>query len=278
MTRYVRAAILSEACEQLLSLGERTAVLSGGTDLAGDLRAGRQVDCLVDIKHIAELQEIRWAADGALTIGSCVTMQRVADDRGVAERYPALAKATGEVGSLQVRRRATVAGNLGNASPCADSAPVLLVLGARLKIASPKGVAEAPFQGFICDCKKTVLRPGEIIAGIVIPAGPPGLRTAFFKIRRIRGHDMAVINAAASLDPASREVRLAIGSAAPTPLMISGLEGVCPPGTTPEALAKRLAAKALEQIHPIDDIRASAEYRYDMASLLCGKLAQALLA
>lgn len=280
LSRYERPGSIAEACALLGGRdgSDTIRVLAGGTDLIGDMRAGRHADCLVDIKRIPELHEIRREPDGTLVIGSCVTMREVAEDERIRARYPALAKAAGEVGSYQVRCRATIAGNLSNASPCADSAPVLLVLNARLRVASPRGMSESPFEGFICDCKKTVLRPDEFLTAVVVPPAPDSLRSAFYKIRRIRGHDMAVLNAAGAFDPASREVRLAIGSAAPIPLRIPGLDGACPPGTTVEDLARRLATQALTHIRPINDIRASAEYRGDMTALLCRKIAVALLA
>ena len=277
LKRYERAKTVEEAC-RLLAAGEGTvAVLAGGTDILADLRGGRPVDAVVDIKAIPELREIRWSSNGELVIGSCVTMRRVAEDPRIAERYPALAIAAGRMASFQVRSRATIAGNLGNASPCADTAPALLVLQARVRLAGPRGRIEAAFHGFIRDCKKTALERGEIITAVVVPPGPPGLRSAFLKIKRVRGHDMALVNAAGAFDPATREFRLAIGSVAPTPLLIPGLEGVCPPGATADEVGEAVAEIALEHIHPIDDVRATAEYRRDMTALLCRRLAKSLM-
>jgi CO/xanthine dehydrogenase FAD-binding subunit len=267
-----------QATVELLSRGEGEAsVLAGGTDLLADVRAGRDVGLVVDIKRIPELLEIRWETDGALIIGACVPVQRIAEDAHIRERYPGLATAAGSLGSYQVRCRATIAGNLSNASPCADNPPVLLVLNAWVRIASPQGPREVPLDGFIRDVKKTALQRGEIITAIVVPPQPPGLRTAFFKIKRIRGHDLALVNAAGAYDPATREFRLAIGSAACTPVLVRGLDGLCPPGATAEDVGERLASRALASIDPIDDVRASAEYRRDMTALLCRRLARALL-
>lgn len=275
--RYERPTSLASACALLEDYPGQALVLAGGTDLIGDIRAGRQVDYVVDIKRIPELQAIEWTADGTLVIGSCVAMGRVAEDERIRKRYTALTLAAGGVATTQIRNRATIAGNLGNASPCADTAPPLLVLGAAMRIHSPAGVRDEPFHGFIRDCRKTALRKGDILSAIVIPPAPPGLRSAFYKIKRGFGHDMAVVSVAGAFDPASREWRLAVGSAGPTPLMIPGLEGVCPPGATPAAVGDRLAAIAVETIRPIDDVRASAEYRRDMTAMLCRRLAEQLI-
>ena len=277
ISRYERPVTLGEACDLLTQETGNVVVLSGGTDLLADIRAGRKVDMVVDIKRIPGLTDIRWLADGTLEIGACVTMRRVSEDALIRERYPALSQAAGQVGSHQVRCRATIAGNLGNASPCADNAPPLLVFGAKLRIAGKVGSADVPLSGFMRDCKKTALERGEIITNVIVPPAPPGLRSAFLKVKRVSGHDMALINAAASFHPESREIRLAVGSAAPTPLLIGGLEGICPPGTGADEVGERMAAKALAAIRPIDDVRASAEYRRDMARVLCVRLARTLL-
>lgn len=256
--------------------GEAT-ILAGGTDLMGDVRAGRDAGLVVDIKKIPELKTIGWGPDGTLILGACVSVQRVADDARIRERYPALSVAAGNLASYPVRCRATIAGNLANASPCADNAPALLVLHALVRIASSQGVRDVPLDGFIRDVKKTALQRGEIITAIVIPPQPAGLRSAFSKIKRIRGHDMALVNAAGAYDPATREFRLAIGSSACTPVLVRGLEGICSDGAGAEEIAERLTEQAFTAISPIDDVRASAEYRRDMTALLCRRLARALL-
>lgn len=275
--RYECPRTVEAAVQLLTGQDGETSVLAGGTDLLADVRAGREAGLVVDIKRIPELKEIRWEPDGTLVLGACVSVQQIAEDARIRERYPGLATAAGNLGSYQVRCRATIAGNLGNASPCADNPPALLVLNAKVCVVSAQGRREVPLDGFIRDVKKTALKRGEIITAIVIPPQPAGLRTAFFKVKRVRGHDMALVNAAGALDPSKREFRLAIGSAACTPVLVRGLEGICPPGAGADEVGERLAAKAIAAISPIDDVRASAEYRRDMTALLCKRLARALL-
>ena len=142
---------------------------------------------------------------------------------------------------------------------------------------SAAGTREIPLADFFTGPKETALAPAEIATAVLLPRPPKGLRSAFLKIQRIRGHDLALVNAAASVDPVSGRVRLAVGSVAPTPVLVNGLDGACPAGASPTEVGERLAAAALQQIHPIDDVRASAEYRRDMTALLCRRLARILV-
>ena len=276
ISRFESPATIEAAIALLRGSTQSSAILGGGTDLIADVRAGRQVDLVVDIKKIVSLKSLSWEADGTLVIGACVPVQRVSEDEQIRKRYPALSTAAGNVGSLQVRCRATIAGNLGNASPCADNAPALLVLNAKVRIVSKDGPREVALDGFIRDVKKTALKRDEIIAAVIIPPQPAGLRSAFLKIKRVRGHDLALVNAAGAYDPASGEFRLAIGSAACTPILVRGIEAISPTDC-PDDVGERLAERALASISPIDDVRASAEYRRDMTALLSRRLARLLL-
>lgn len=276
--RYEKPATVADAVQLLATEPGRAGVLAGGTDLQVQLRAGRRYDLLVDIKGIGELQQLRWTEPGDLEIGACVLIQQIADDKRIAGVFTALAEAARSVGSLQIRNRGTVGGNLGNASPCADMAPPLLVLNARLLVAGPGGTRDIPLTEVFRDVKESCLEPDEIMTTIVVPQPTAGLCSAFRKLKRIRGHDLALVNAAAAFDPAARTWRLAVGSVAPTPVLVPGLDTICPPGATADEVGERLAAAALDHISPINDVRASAEYRRDMVALLCRRLARALLA
>jgi aerobic carbon-monoxide dehydrogenase medium subunit len=277
ISRYSTPTSVAEACALLSEASHRTALLTGGTDMAVNLRAGREVDLMVDLKRIPELHTLEWSAEGELTIGSCVTLREICESALIQERFPALIEAAEVVGSYQIRCRATITGNLCNASPCADTTPPLLVLGARVRIVDSKGAREEPLDGFITHVKKTKLKSSEIVTAVLIPPQPTGSRNAFMRIQRLRGHDLALVNAAATFDPSSRAFTLAVGSVAPTPLLIPDLDDICPPGATPDEVGDRLAERTLPRISPIDDVRASAEYRRDMTALLCRRLARRLM-
>jgi len=274
--RYERPGTVAEATALLAAGGAAARVLAGGTDLVLALRGGLPCDVLVDVKRIPELGRIAWTPAGGLEIGACVPVQDVAEDERVRRVFPALAEGAEAIGSLQIRCRATVAGNLSNASPCMDTAPPLLVLDGRLRIAGPKGVREAPLADFFLGVRRTALAADELITAVVLPPPAAGLASGFDKIKRSGGHDLAVVNAAAAWDPAAGTLRVAIGSCAVKPVAIPALEGVRP-GADADATGARLAERALAHVQPIDDVRGSAEYRREMAAALCRRLARRLL-
>ncbi|MFH1177688.1 MAG: hypothetical protein V1750_09805, partial [Acidobacteriota bacterium] len=144
-------------------------------------------------------------------------------------------------------------------------------------LAGPERRRELPLASFFLGVKKTVLAPDEILAAIIVPPPPPGLRSGFDKIRRGWGHDLALVNAAAAFDPEAGTLRAAIGSCGVTPVLLPTLTGIEPGGADAFEVGERLAALAATHICPIDDVRATAEYRTDMAALLCRRLATRLL-
>jgi CO/xanthine dehydrogenase FAD-binding subunit len=275
--RYERPASVAAATALLAEARGQARVLAGGTDLMVALRAGTaQPGLVVDVKRVPGLTDIRWTADGGLELGACVPVQRIAEDARIRETFPALAEGAGAIGSLQIRWRATIGGNLANASPCMDTAPPLLLADARLRVAGPRGERELPLAAFFLGVKKTALAPDEFVTAVCVPKPPAGLRAAFDKVKRVFGHDLALVNAAATYDPAARALRVAIGSCGITPVLPPPLTGVDPHAGAADAGA-RLAALALQHICPIDDVRSSAEYRRDMAATLCRRLAARLL-
>jgi aerobic carbon-monoxide dehydrogenase medium subunit len=274
--RYERPETLAQATALLAGAGGGARILAGGTDLMIALRGGPQPTVLVDVKRIPELGRITWTPAGDLEIGAAVRVQDVADDERVRSAFTALAEGAGEIGSLQIRYRATVAGNLSNASPCMDTAPPLLVLDGRLRIVGPQGTREAPLADFFLGVKKTALAADELVTAVIVPKPAAGVTSAFDKVKRSYGHDLAIVNAAAAWSPAAGTLRVAIGSCAVRPALVPALAGVTPKSDAGE-VGERLAALAGEHIQPIDDVRASAEYRREMTGLLCRRLARRLL-
>ena len=274
--RYERPETLAHATALLADAGAGARILAGGTDLMIALRGGPQPTVLVDIKRIPELGTVRWTSAGDLEIGACVRVQDVAEDARIREVFTALAEGAEAIGSLQIRWRATVAGNLSNASPCMDTAPPLLVLNGRLRVVGPQGTREAPLSDFFLGVKQTALAPGELVTAVIVPKPAAGLSSAFDKVKRSYGHDLAIVNSAAAFDPSAGTLRVAIGSCAVRPALVPALTGVGPK-SDPKDVGERLAALAQEHIQPIDDVRASAEYRREMTALLCRRLVRRLL-
>lgn len=275
--RFEKPTTMAQATALLAESPGQTAVLAGGTDLLVALRSGTSRPRLVvDIKGIPGMEQIRWSPAGDLILGAAVQVQRISEDPRIRETFPALAGGAGEIGSLQVRNRATVGGNLANASPCMDTAPPLLVLGARLQVVGPGGEREIPLDSFFVGVKRTALEAGEIVASITVPRPADGMRSAFDKIKRVWGHDLALVNAAAAFDPASATVQVAIGSCGITPVLLPRLTGIDAATADADAVGQGLAALAEVHLCPIDDVRATAEYRRDMAARLCLRLAASL--
>ena len=147
--RYERPDTLAQATALLAEAGAGARILAGGTDLMIALRGGPRPTVLVDIKRIPELGTVIWTPAGDLEIGACVRVQDVAEDARIREVFTALAEGAEAIGSLQIRWRATVAGNLSNASPCMDTAPPLLVLNGRLRVVGPQGHARGAARGLL---------------------------------------------------------------------------------------------------------------------------------
>lgn len=276
---YKRPTSMAEAITWLSQIHGRGFVLAGGTDLMLKMREILlDAELLLDIKGIPGLNQIQWSASGDLTIGAAVTMEQLAQDATLCARYPGLAQGARSVGSLQIRYRATLGGNLCNASPCMDTAPPLLLMDAMVQAEGPHGRREVPLQSFFLGVKKTALQPLEIATCITVPAASRRLRIAFDKIKRVRGHDLALVNAAVAYDSEAHSLRAAIGSCGMTPVLTASIQ--VPPRKehlNAQVIAQELADCALERVNPIDDVRSSAEYRRDMVAMLCRKLTQSLL-
>ena len=248
-------------------------VLAGGTDLVVQLRAGAIHPTVVaDVKTVEELQSLEHGTDGSVTIGAAVPMNRVIDDARLRPIFAGLCDAVNSVATYAIRNRATVVGNIANASPCADTVPPLCVLGASVELRSARATRKVLLQDFITGVRNTARKPDEYVAAVHIPAQSKGTRTLFAKRQRLRGHDLALTNAALLHDPERKHLRLAVGSCSPAPIVLDldELQGSLD--------GEEAARRAMAAIAPITDVRASAEYRTDMTGVLVRRLFQALRA
>jgi carbon-monoxide dehydrogenase medium subunit len=265
---YLRIRSIEEGCRALADAPGESAVLAGGTDLLVEIRNGiRAPRLLIDIKGLESLDAFE--PDTTRTrIGASVPLNGLIERRAFREGHPALSDALSSIGTYQLRNRATLAGNLCNASPAADSAPVLLVLGAEVEIVGPDTHRTLPLARFFTGVKKSALQPGEIVTAILIPERP-GLRTAFRKQQRIRGHDLAVVNVAGAFSAQDGTLTLAIGSCAPTPV---GLDPIPVDSSNRDAFAEHVAHLVSSTVSPISDIRASADYRNAVLPVLVRRI------
>lgn len=263
---YFRPQSLEEVSRLLEEHGERARVLAGGTDLLVGMRAGEDTPgVLVDIKGVPELHTLG-LTNGTLTIGAAVTVGEVLESRAVAEHFPILVQAATRMASHQVRNRATVVGNLSNASPAADMGAALLVLDAKARIRGPRGERRLALEEFFTGCKQCALGPSEWVVAAEAPKPAPGVRMVFLKHARVRGPDLSTVNCAGLLTPEG-SLSLVLGAVAETPVKISGLTA-----RDEEGVIERVR----QEIKPIDDVRSSAEYRVDLACVMTRRLLKRL--
>jgi len=273
---YARAVSLEEACRLLRDEGEAARAFAGGTDLLVEIRNGvRSPSLLVDIKPIEALSILETnGRDRALRVGPAVTLNRLAENADLRDRLPALADAALSIATYQLRNRATLGGNLCNASPASDSIPPLIVAGAIMEITGADGTREVPLDCFCTGVKKTCLETGEIVSAVRIPTVAEGTKTVFLKQQRIKGHDLAVANLAGALSPIDGLLKFSIGSCTPTPLLLGPIETR---GHSVDAISEEAVRLAAESISPISDVRASAEYRQAVVPALVCRLVHGLM-
>jgi carbon-monoxide dehydrogenase medium subunit len=263
---YARPDTLAEAVDLLVRHRAGARVLAGGTDLVIRLRDGSYApSVVVDVKGVPELAPgIRPTPDGGLWIGATTTMTEIAADPVIRRDVAALAEAAAVVGSVQIRNRATLAGNLCNASPAADTAPALLVHGAIVVTAGLQGSRRVPLDAFFVRSGVTTLEPGELVAAVELPRPSSRIASAHERRTRRRGHDLASVTAACGVDDQG-VVRLGFGSVGPRPV-VRVVEGgpLADPGTS-DADRDALLATLLEGASPsATSMRAGPEYRLAM--------------
>ncbi|MDO8942953.1 MAG: xanthine dehydrogenase family protein subunit M [Desulfobacterales bacterium] len=271
---YAAARSLSEAAA-LLSRGEGVnRVLAGGTDLIVQLREGRRTAALlVDVKPIPELNLLEFDPAGGLLIGAAVACYRICAHAPIAAAYPGLVDAVSLIGGTQIQGRASLGGNLCNASPAADSIPALIVHRAVCLIHGPNGSRVLAVENFCSAPGRNALLPGEFLVSVRLPAPPPGFGAAYLRFIPRNEMDIAVACAGASviLDEKGStflSARVALGAVAPVPLFVPEA-GEWLVGRPVSAESIEAAARiAQEAARPIDDMRGTAEQRKRLCYVL----------
>jgi len=277
--QVLRPRDLDEALD-LLAAQPEARPLAGGTDLVVQLRAGRSRAAVLINLGALGLAGIDDRPDGALAIGAGTTMAAIACDPRIRTRHPALAAAAGLVGAWPIQCRATLGGNLANASPAADTVPALLVADARIELATSGARRQLPLDQFFRGPGATALDRGELILSIVLPPPPSGrVVERFAKVGPRPQQIIAVVSLAGRAVVVSggrlTEVRLALGAVAPTPVRARRAEAVLE-RATPGPGTHRAAITAIQaDIAPIDDVRAPARYRRLAAAVLLERFLEA---
>lgn len=272
---YERPTTLAEAVALLERHGPDARPLAGGTDLVIGLR-DRSVSpaVVVDLKRVAELCSDIRTADGCLVIGARTVMTDVIADERVRRHFPALAEAANVVGSVQIRNRATVAGNICNGSPAADTTPPLLVYGAVVVVAGPAGSRRIPIDDFVVGPGVTDLRRGELVTAIELPLPTAHQGSAYTRLTRRRGTDLASVTLCVSVDEAG-VTRLAYGSVGPRAFLVTDESGVlADPAASAEAKATVLDGLFAAASPSPRSLRAGPEYRRAMLRVLGARALQ----
>jgi carbon-monoxide dehydrogenase medium subunit len=275
MLAYIAPATVEEAIRALAGTSGIAKVLSGGTDLLVQLRSGRaKPDLIVDIKKIPDMSGIR-ERDGAFAIGAATPGAVIGECGALRRAWPGVVEAANLIGSTQIQGRATLAGNLCNASPAADSVPALIAARATCELAGPNGRREVPVESIVTGPGRTSLGRGEFIVAFHLPKRPPRSADAYLRFIPRTEMDIAVVGAGVSmtLDPRGvcTDARVVLGAVAPTALLVADASLV---GRALDAMAlEGLDQAARRACQPIDDKRGTIEYRIKVAGVMARRAA-----
>ena len=269
---YFTPKTIEEARSLVLKYKGEAKIIAGGTDLVVQMKHKEVLPRhIINIRGISGQDYIVHDEKEGLRIGAMATIRSIEVSSVVRERFNILAQAASELGSAQVRNRATIAGNLCNAAPSAETAPPLIVLGAKAKILGADGERTVPIENFFTGPGQTVLRPDEILVEIQVPNLLPRSSGVYIKHTIRKALDLAIVGVAVivTLDGDTlSDVKIALGAVAPTPVRATRAEDVLRGNQIDDDLLQKAAQTAFNQCSPIDDIRSSAEYRCKMIKVL----------
>lgn len=270
---FYQPTTLAEASRLVKDHGPGGRFLAGGTDLVIAMKEkGLLPKYIVDLKRVPGLSGIRENSDGSLSIGALTTMYAIETSAVIKKKYPFLAQSAAEVGSIQIRNRATVGGNMANATPSADVAPSLVALDATAKIAGATGERTVPLESFFRGPGQSVMNPDEILTEITIPKTAPQLVGEYIKFSPRDMMDLAYVGVAVAynLDSAKKctGVRIVLGAVAPTPIRAKNSEALLEGQILTEDLADKVGDEAARESKPISDVRSSADYRRAMVGVM----------
>jgi CO/xanthine dehydrogenase FAD-binding subunit len=272
---YFRPRTLHEAVDTLTQYGGQ--ILSGGTDFFPALGERPISSPVIDISGVAELRGV-WTGADEIRIGGLTTWTEILR-APLPSCFDALKAAAREVGSIQIQNRGTVAGNLCNASPAADGVPPLLALDAEVELASQVGVRRLPLAQFLVGNRKTVRRADEVLSAVIVPRGLDNARSAFLKLgsRRYLVISIVMVAAVVQADAEGRiaRARVAVGACSAVAQRLVELEDSLVGTRAVSGFSDLVAAEHLARLAPIDDVRATADYRRDAALTLVRRALEA---
>lgn len=273
---YTCARTLNEAAHLLASHKDEAMILAGGTDLLIQLSRKTSPEILlISLKNIEELSEIKQNKNGEIFIGALVSHFDITRSPVVNQAFPALAKASSLVGSPSTRNMATIGGNICNASPSADTAPPLLIYGAKALVWNPSGEKKVDIEDFFSGPSMNILKKEEILKGFLLKPRS-GLISSYEKLGTRNAMEIAIVNVAVSMiiddNKRCNHIRIALGAVAPTPIRAKKAEAILEDKKMTPSLMKESAQMAIKESKPISDIRASSDYRKKMIGYLVEKM------
>ncbi len=266
---WVMPNTLPDIWKELAEPGSK--LLAGGTDLLVDLKRRRlSVSKLVSLNALPELKTIK-EKDGYLEIGALVPLQQIAGDELISKYCPVLAQAADSVGSVQVRNRATIGGNIVRAAPSADTAPALLVSEGLAKLSGPGGERTIPLAEFYTGPGLTVLQPGEVLNTVRIPLPAGTFRSFYYKHGRRKAMEIATVNVAIKIEldgSICQKALIALGAVAPTPIRATEAENALNGLVLTDGVIEEAANLCARASQPISDMRSSQNYRQRLVKVL----------
>ena len=274
---YKAPGSIDEAVTLLAQASGSAQILAGGTDLLVQIRAGfAKPSLVVDVKNIPELRTISLDDDG-IRIGAAVSGAELGENDAVKAAWPGLVEATELIGSTQIQGRASLGGNLCNASPAADTVPALVAASAICLIAGPDGQREAPVEQIVTGPGQTSLKNGEFVVQFQLPKKLPRSADAYLRFIPRTEMDIAVVGAGVNLTLDEKgichQARVALGAVAPTVLLVEAGAKALIGSTLDDAALDKLRAAASAACNPIDDKRGTVEFRVDVAGVLAKRAA-----
>lgn len=281
---YVKPKTLAEASSFLASHVGVSRPFLGGTDTFVRLRDGawKETEFLVDVKGMEGTTDIQFDLSVGLTIGSSVSLNKISSFPAVKKHYGVLAEACDSVAAYQLRNRATIIGNICNASPAGDTIGACLLYGGILKVHGVDGVRQEPLSTFFKGPGRTCLKPGDIVTSLFLPTPPQGTKGKYIKLNRNKSGDLALVGITALIYPNHENtsgitVKMALASVAPVPLVLPRIEEYFEQHPLNEDTAAEAGRIAMDSCSPIDDVRGTARYRKQMVKNLAKQALQTLI-
>jgi carbon-monoxide dehydrogenase medium subunit len=271
---YIETDNLNEALLFLDACGRESCIFAGGTDLISGFRKGGSIPkYILNIKKIPEIREIKINDSGSLIIGACNVLSDIEHNKKVRQNWSLLSDAVHLMANPHIRNRGTIGGNLCNASPAADTAPVLLALGADVEIVSINGCRTIPLNHFFLDAGKSCLSKREILTKIIVPNAAKDARWKYIKYGIRNAMEIGLVNVAVSLsfnadDGSCKKAKIVLGSVAPTPIRALKAESALEGNSLGIESIKEASYLAAIGTSPISDVRASSQYRKEITKII----------